>query len=224
VARALTADGTMMFGVPTMYDRLAGDAERDPAVGGARLLVSGSAPLPAADHRRIARATGQEIVVRYGMSETLMNTSVRASGDRRPGYVGEPLRGVEVRLVDGDGGTIEARDDETIGELTVRGPNLLTEYLNRPDATAEAVRDGWFHTGDMATRSSDGYIRIVGRRTTDIIKTRGYKIGAGEIEAALLDVPGCPRWRSRASPTPTSASESSPGWCRRPAAPRRRRS
>jgi malonyl-CoA/methylmalonyl-CoA synthetase len=190
----LAADATMMFGVPTMYHRLAADAERDPgigrAVGSARVLVSGSAALPASDHARLERLTGQRIVERYGMSETLMNTAVRFDGDRRPGTVGPPLDGVDIRLVDDDGAPIEVADDETVGEIQVRGPNLFLEYLNRPDATAEVMRDGWFATGDMATRAPDGYLRIVGRRATDLIKSGGYKIGAGEIESALLEHPG----------------------------------
>jgi malonyl-CoA/methylmalonyl-CoA synthetase len=190
-AAALGDDATMLFAVPTMYHRLASEAENDPEVArgfaSARLLVSGSAALPAADHERIERLTGQRIAERYGMTETLMNTGVRASGERRPGYVGPPLEGVELRLVDDDGNAIETADDETIGEIHVRGPNLFLEYLNRPDATAEAVVDGWFKTGDLATRAPDGYIRIVGRRATDLIKSGGFKIGAGEIEGALLE-------------------------------------
>ena len=124
------------------------------------------------------------------MTETLMNCAVRAAGDRRPGTVGPPLDGVDVRLIDEDGTTIGVSDDQTVGEILVRGPNLFLEYLNRPDATAEAVRDGWFHTGDVAVRAPDGYIRIVGRRSVDLIKSGGYKIGAGEIENALLEHPG----------------------------------
>ncbi|HEV2781443.1 MAG TPA: acyl-CoA synthetase [Actinophytocola sp.] len=192
VAGALHRDGTMVFGVPTMYHRLAEDCERDAelaaAVGRARLLVSGSAALPATDHARIARATGQRVVERYGMTETLMNTSVRASGERRPGTVGPPLDGVELRLVTDDGTRVAKR--EAIGEIEVRGPNLFLGYLNRPDATASVMRDGWFRTGDMAVLEPDGYLRIVGRRATDLIKSGGYKIGAGEIENALLEHPG----------------------------------
>ena len=194
VAAELGGPATMLFGVPTMYHRLAADAERDPqiarGVGQARILVSGSAALPATEHARVERLTGQRIVERYGMSETLMNTAIRAAGDRRAGYVGPPLDGVELRLLDDSGAPIDASDDETIGEIAVRGPNLFLEYLNRPDATAEVMRDGWFATGDVATRAPDGYIRIVGRRATDLIKSGGYKIGAGEIEGALLEHPG----------------------------------
>ncbi|HEX2106025.1 MAG TPA: acyl-CoA synthetase [Solirubrobacteraceae bacterium] len=195
MAAELAGEATMMFGVPTMYHRLAADAERDPdigrAVARARVLVSGSAALPASEHARLERLTGQKVVERYGMSETLMNTAVRVDGDRRPGTVGPPLEGVEIRLVDDEGAPIEASDDETVGEIQVRGPNLFLEYLNRPDATAEVMKDGgWFATGDMATRAPDGYLRIVGRRATDLIKSGGYKIGAGEIESVLLEHPG----------------------------------
>jgi malonyl-CoA/methylmalonyl-CoA synthetase len=193
-ARELAGEATMMFGVPTMYHRIAGEVAENPelakAFGHARLLVSGSAALPVHDHQRITAATGQQVVERYGMTETLMNTSVRADGERKPGTVGVPLRGVEVRLVEDSGAIITGSDGETVGEIQVRGPNLFTEYLNRPDATAEVFTDGWFRTGDMATRDADGYLRIVGRKATDLIKSGGYKIGAGEIENALLEHPG----------------------------------
>ncbi|MGV9450878.1 acyl-CoA synthetase [Streptomyces sp. NPDC003635] len=195
VTRELNDGATMLFGVPTMYHRLAqalpGDPELAGALGGARLLVSGSAALPVHDHERIATATGRRVIERYGMTETLMNTSIRADGEARPGTVGLPLPGVELRLVEEDGAPVEAYDGETVGEIQVRGPNLFTEYLNRPDATAEAfTADGWFRTGDMAVREADGYVRIVGRKATDLIKSGGYKIGAGEIENALLEHPG----------------------------------
>ncbi|MFF4078428.1 acyl-CoA synthetase [Streptomyces sp. NPDC001777] len=196
VARELSSGGTMLFGVPTMYHRLAealdgaapGADALAKALAGARLLVSGSAALPVHDHERIAAATGRRVIERYGMTETLMNTGVRADGEPRPGTVGAPLRGVELRLVEEDG-TVLA-DPGAIGEIQVRGPNLFIGYLNRPDATAAALTaDGWFRTGDMATRDPDGYVRIVGRKATDLIKSGGYKIGAGEIENALLDHP-----------------------------------
>ncbi|MGW2044746.1 acyl-CoA synthetase [Streptomyces sp. NPDC001858] len=195
VARELNAGATMLFGVPTMYHRIAQDLPEQPelaaALGGARLLVSGSAALPVHDHERIRAATGRRVIERYGMTETLMNTSVRADGEARAGTVGVPLPGVELRLVEEDGTVVTAYDGESVGEIQVRGPNLFTEYLNRPDATAAAfTADGWFRTGDVAVRDPDGYVRIVGRKATDLIKSGGYKIGAGEIENALLEHPG----------------------------------
>ncbi|MFJ4687993.1 acyl-CoA synthetase [Streptomyces sp. NPDC088789] len=195
VARELGGGATMLFGVPTMYHRIAEALPGDPALvkalAGARLLVSGSAALPVHDHERIAAATGRRVIERYGMTETLMNTSVRADGEARPGTVGVPLPGVELRLAGDDGVSVAAFDGESVGEIQLRGPNLFTEYLNRPDATADAfTADGWFRTGDMAVRDPDGYVRIVGRKATDLIKSGGYKIGAGEIENALLEHPG----------------------------------
>ncbi|WP_098027081.1 acyl-CoA synthetase [Streptomyces sp. st115] len=199
VARELGSGGTMLFGVPTMYHRLAevldapaGTAERDALAGAlasARLLVSGSAALPVHDHERIAAATGRRVIERYGMTETLMNTGIRADGVPRPGTVGPPLAGVELRLVEEDGTVLDAAG--AIGEIQVRGPNLFTGYLNRPDATAAAhTADGWFRTGDVGTVDTDGYVAIVGRKATDLIKSGGYKIGAGEIENVLLAHPG----------------------------------
>jgi malonyl-CoA/methylmalonyl-CoA synthetase len=192
-AAALRGGATMLFGVPTMYHRLAADAEGDPeiaaALGAARLLVSGSAALPAAEHERLRRLTGQRVVERYGMTETLITTSTRVDGDRRPGSVGLPLAGVELRLLDDDGAEVAAGDASTIGEIAVRGDQLFLGYLNRPDATEQTMRDGWFLTGDLATRDADGGLRIVGRRATDLIKSGGFKIGAGEIEGALLEHP-----------------------------------
>ncbi|WJV48993.1 acyl-CoA synthetase [Streptomyces flavofungini] len=195
VARELATGGTMLFGVPTMYHRIAEALPDEPelvkALSGARLLVSGSAALPVHDHERIASATGRRVVERYGMTETLMNTSVRADGEPRAGTVGVPLPGVELRLVD-EADTEIPRDagPEAVGEIQVRGPNLFTSYLNRPDATEAAFASGgWFRTGDMAVRDADGYVRIVGRKATDLIKSGGYKIGAGEIENALLEHP-----------------------------------
>ncbi|WP_369144081.1 acyl-CoA synthetase [Streptomyces sp. R44] len=194
VRRELGDGGTMLFGVPTMYHRIAdaldGDARLTGALARARLLVSGSAALPVHDHERITAATGRTVVERYGMTETLMNTSVRPGGEPRPGTVGTPLAGVDLRLVDEDGSVLAELDGESVGEVQVRGPNLFSGYLNRPDATAAAFDGDWFRTGDMAVREADGGVRLVGRKATDLIKSGGYKIGAGEIENALLDHPG----------------------------------
>ena len=181
----------MLFAVPTMYTRLASAAEESSEIAAslarARLLVSGSAALPAREHRRIEDVCGQRVVERYGLTETLMNCAVAVTGDRRAGYVGPALPGVDVRLIDDDGAPVAVDDATTIGEVHVRGPNVFSGYLNRPDATAEAIVDGWFNTGDLATRDGDGYVKLVGRRATDLIKTGGYKVGAGEVEGALLE-------------------------------------
>jgi malonyl-CoA/methylmalonyl-CoA synthetase len=194
VAKELAGAATMLFGVPTMYHRLADAAERDPqvaaALGRARLLVSGSAALSVRDHDRIAAATGQHVVQRYGMTESLITCAVRADGPRRAATVGPPLEPVALRLVDDHGGILELWDDETVGEIEVAGPTLFQGYLNRLDATAEVMNDGWLRTGDLATRGADGYLRLVGRRSTDLISSGGYRIGAGEVENALLEHPG----------------------------------
>jgi len=194
VATALEGPRRVLYAVPTMYRRLIDAAERDPAVQRglqtARLLVSGSAALPAREHARIEAVTGQRVCERYGLSETLVNTAVRHDGERRPGYVGLPLAGVEVKLVDDARVTLAVRDDSTLGEIAVRGRNVFLGYLNRPEATLEVLdSEGWFYTGDLGTVAADGYLRIVGRKATDLIKTGGFKVGAGEIEAALLEHP-----------------------------------
>jgi malonyl-CoA/methylmalonyl-CoA synthetase len=192
LANQLAAESrAMLFAVPTMYHRLCEAAEQTPAVAaamrGARLLVSGSAPLPEREHRRIEALAGQRPIERYGLTETLIICSTRHDGDRRAGHVGPPLDGLEVKLVD-DARAIVT--DDAIGEVAVRGPNVFAGYLDRDDAT-RAVLDaaGWFYTGDLATRSADGQLKIVGRRSTDIIKCGGFKVGAGEVEAALLEHP-----------------------------------
>ncbi len=184
---------TMLFAVPTMHHRLCDAAEHTPAIGdalrGARVLVSGSAALPAREFQRIERLTGHRVIERYGMTETLINCSSRAGGDRRPGFVGAPLDGLELRLVDDDRKPID-EGDGAIGEVAVRGPNVFAGYLDREDATRAVLdADGWFYTGDLATRAADGQLQIVGRRSTDIIKCGGFKVGAGEVEAALLEHP-----------------------------------
>jgi len=191
---ALGGEGSMLFAVPTMLHRLADAAEADrtlvAGLRAARLLVSGSAGLPVREHRRLERLSGRGVHERYGLTETLINCGVSAAGDPQPGYVGPPLPGVELKLVDDERRELDAHDDETLGEVAVRGPSVFAGYLNRPDATA-AVRDadGWFYTGDLAARRADGAIRIVGRRSVDLIKTGGYKVGAGEVEACLLEDP-----------------------------------
>ncbi len=193
VCDAMGRGGTMLFGVPTMYHRLAEHGEANPQdarrLSRARLLVSGSAALPVRTNDRLVRLLGQRAVERYGLTETIIDTAVRHDGPRTPGTVGPPLPGIELRLVDERRRPLAAGPD-VVGEVAVRGPNVFAGYLNRPEATAAAMdAAGFFYTGDVATLTAEGEVRIVGRRATDLIKTGGYKVGAGEVEAALMEHP-----------------------------------
>ena len=176
--------------MPTVWSRVIGDLDAALALSSARLLVSGSATLPVPVFDELARLTGIRPVERYGSTESLITLSTLVDGERRPGWVGLPLAGVQSRLVDDDGAPV-AHDGETIGRLQVQGPMMFDGYLNRPDATADAFdADGWYRTGDVAVIDGDGMHRIVGRESVDLIKSGGYRIGAGEVEAALLGHPG----------------------------------
>ena len=180
------AGASMYFGVPTVWHRIARDPDAARSLTGARLLVSGSAPLPVPVFERLRELTGQEVAERYGMTETLITVAVRADRAREAGTVGWPVRGLRTRLRDEHGEPV-AHDGQSVGRLQVQGPTLFDGYLGRPDATAEAwTEDGWFVTGDVATIGGDGRHRIVGRESVDLIKTGGFRVGAGEVEAALL--------------------------------------
>jgi len=180
------ARGSMYFGVPTVWSRIVGDQNAAKALAPARLLVSGSAPLPVPVFDELVRLTGHAPVERYGSTEALIALSTLADGERRPGWVGLPLAGVSSRLVDDDGAEV-SHDGETIGRLQIRSPMLFDGYLNRPEATADVFdADGWYRTGDVAVVDGSGMHRIVGRESVDLIKSGGFRVGAGEIETALL--------------------------------------
>lgn len=184
------AAGSLYFGVPTVWSRVVADPSCARALSSARLLVSGSAALPVPVFDALKVHTGHAPVERYGCTETLITVSTRADGERRPGWVGFPLDGMVTRLVAEDGSPV-AHDGETIGGLQVRTPTMFDGYLNRPDATAAAFdTGGWYRTGDVAVIDPGGMHRIVGRESVDLIKTGGYRVGAGEIETALLGHPG----------------------------------
>lgn len=187
--RYAATPGTMYFGVPTIWSRIAANPEAARALAPARLLVSGSAPLPAPVFEAVKALTGQAPVERYGMTETMITLSARADGERRAGWVGLPVEGASTR-VRTETGELVPDDGETIGRLEVRGPMLFDGYLGQPETTAKSfTEDGWFVTGDMAVRDGTGFHRIVGRESVDLIKSGGYRIGAGEIEASLLARP-----------------------------------
>ncbi|TDZ97677.1 acyl-CoA synthetase [Mycobacteroides salmoniphilum] len=182
--------GTMYFGVPTVWSRVVADESCACALSSARLLVSGSAPLPVPVFDGLRRLTGHAPIERYGATETVITLSTRADGERRAGWVGHPLTGVRTRLLNEDG-TAAPHDGETVGQLQVQGPTLFSGYLNLPEKTAEVLtEDGWYRTGDVAVVDGGGMHRIVGRESVDLIKSGGYRIGAGEIETVLLGHPG----------------------------------
>jgi malonyl-CoA/methylmalonyl-CoA synthetase len=220
---------TLFFGVPTMFHRLAAspflaDLAR------LRLAVSGSAPLPVDLHEAIRAGSGQVVLERYGMTETGMLASNPYQGPRRPGTVGLPLPGVELRLAEQPSG---------VAEVQVRGPNVVRAYLDNPTATADAYTvDGWFRTGDLGTLDPDGYLRISGR-AKELIITGGFNVYPGEVEDILRRHPGVadaaavgepsPEWGETVIAYVVPAGSAGPGltedlvrWCEQRLAPYKR--
>lgn len=187
-ADAADGGGSLFFGVPTVWGRVCAEPTAAERLRRARLLVSGSAALPVPVFAELQRLTGHSPVERYGMTESLITLSARADGERRPGWVGVAIAGVDTRLVDEQGAMV-AHDGETIGELHVAGSTMFDGYLGKPDATAACYDGEWFRTGDAAVIDAGGFHRIVGRQSQDIIKTGGFKVGAGEVESVLLGHP-----------------------------------
>ena len=197
--RLASGDITLFMSVPTVYARLIRAWEEaaplvrerwSEGAAGLRLMVSGSAALPASTLERWRKITGQTLLERYGMTEIGMALSNPLHGERRPGHVGLPLPGVELRLVDDRGHPVAPRGGASgrsasiraDGEIEVRGPQIFREYWRRPAETADAFRSGWFRTGDQACVGEGGYYRILGRRDVDIVKTGGLKVSALEVE------------------------------------------
>lgn len=194
--RLARGEATLYMAVPTVYRRLIDSWEEADAdsraawsagAGACRLMVSGSAALPVRILERWEELTGQRLLERYGMTEIGMALSNPLVGERRPGHVGLPLPGVDVRLVDEEGLTLAEGEP---GQIQVRGPTVFETYWRRPDETKEAFTDdGWFRTGDQAV-VEDGSYRILGRSSVDILKTGGEKISALEIEDVLRGLEG----------------------------------
>ncbi len=191
--RFARGDITLFMAVPTVFVRLlrawdeADPEDRERWSEGARkmrLMVSGSAALPISVLERWREVTGQVLLERYGMTEIGMGLSNPLRGERRPGHVGQPLPAVEIRRVDDEG--VMVSDPGVPGELEVRGPGVFSEYWRRPEETAQAFRDDWFRTGDLAVEE-DGYYRLLGRLSVDIIKTSGYKVSALQVEETLRE-------------------------------------
>ena len=185
---------TLFMAVPTIYVKLiaaweAASPERRRVLSQAcsrlRLMVSGSAALPASTLQRWKEISGHTLLERYGMTEIGMALSNPLRGERVPGSVGQPLPGVEVQLVGENGQPVASGES---GEIEARGSGVFAEYWGKPEATRAAFRDGWFRTGDMACVVNGGY-RILGRTSIDILKTGGHKVSALEIEEVLRQHP-----------------------------------
>jgi malonyl-CoA/methylmalonyl-CoA synthetase len=190
-AAAVLADfarATTLMGVPTFYTRLLDMPKLTKKAGaGMRLFISGSAPLLAETHVQWQESTGKAILERYGMTETCMNTSNPYDGPRKPGTVGLPLPGVEVRIVDENANTVPNGE---IGGIEVRGPNVFKGYWRMPEKTAAELReDGFFITGDVGMIDEDGYVSIIGR-SKDLIISGGFNIYPKEIELVVDEVDG----------------------------------
>ena len=185
---------SLFMAVPTIYARLVQAWNAAPpdrrqsltkACAGLRLMVSGSAALPVQTLEEWEDISGHRLLERYGMTEIGMALSNPLHGERRPGYVGTPLPGVDLRLVDEDN---QPATPGSPGEIQVQGPCVFTEYWGKPEATAAEFVDGWFKTGDIAVLE-DGAYRILGRNSVDIIKTGGFKVSALEVEDVLREHP-----------------------------------
>lgn len=227
MAQELSAGATMLFGVPTMYHRIAETLPTDPelakALGRARLLVSGSAALPVHDHERIAAATGRRVIERYGMTETLMNTSVRADGEPRAGAVGLPLPGVELRLVEDDGTpsphTTASRSARSRYAARTSSPSTSTAPTRPPPRsppTAGSAPATWPSATPTATYASSA------ARPPTSSRAAATRSARARSRTRSWNTPGYGKPPSRANRTPTSANAWSPGSSRRTRSPRPR--
>lgn len=185
----------VFMAVPTIYFKLISEWENLPkeeqekltqAMEKFRLMISGSAALPVSVMEKWKEISGHYLLERYGMTEIGMAVSNPYEGERRAGHIGQPLPGVELCLLDDDGKLVNKGEP---GEIHIKGPSVFKEYWGKPEATAKSFNhDGWFKTGDIAVLD-DGYYRILGRDSIDIIKSGGYKISALEIEEVLRKHP-----------------------------------
>jgi malonyl-CoA/methylmalonyl-CoA synthetase len=189
-ALQLLSEVTVFMGVPTHYTRLLQEPGLDqPTTRGMRLFVSGSAPLLPETHQEFFRRTGHHVLERYGMTETLMNTSNPYDGDRVPGSVGPSLPGVGIRVINPESGAVELTPD-AVGTLEIKGPNVFAGYWQDEVKTrSEFTDDGWFKTGDLGRIDRNGYIHIVGR-VKDLVISGGYNVYPKEVETELDAIPG----------------------------------
>ena len=176
---------TVFEGVPTMFAAML-HCEQRPNTASLRLCASGGAAMPVEVMRAFEAEFSCEVLEGYGLSETSPVASFNhPDRERKPGSIGTPVEGVEFKLVDDDGDEVAAGD---VGEIAIRGHNVMKGYWRRPDATEQAIRDGWFHTGDMARADDDGFYFIVDRKK-DMIIRGGYNVYPREIEEVLYEHP-----------------------------------
>ncbi|WP_275559839.1 AMP-binding protein [Streptomyces sp. 5-6(2022)] len=186
-------DITFFVGVPTMYWGLLGaltdDIDVDCIAHALHIAVSGGASLPVEIIKQFQDRFHVKILEGYGLSETSPVTTFSDLGRAaRPGSIGTPVWGVEVKLIGEDGNTIDGHGEDKVGEIAIRGHNVMKGYHNRPEPTAEAMKDGWFRTGDLARRDGDGHYYIVDR-VKDMIIRSGFNVYPREIEEVLMTHP-----------------------------------
>ncbi len=190
--RLMDSEGVTFFaGVPTMYWGLLGalsdDVDVEKIAGNLRRAISGGSSLPVEIIQQVKARFGVQILEGYGLSETSPVATFSTLGSEpRPGSIGTPIWGVEVKLVDQDWNTVDEPD--TVGEITIRGHNIMKGYYKRPDETAEVVRDGWFRSGDLARRDEDGHYYIVDR-AKDMVLRGGFNVYPREVEEVLMTHP-----------------------------------
>jgi long-chain acyl-CoA synthetase len=181
-------DGVTVFqGVPTMFTAmLHEDSKDDVDVASLRVCISGGSAMPVEVMRGFEEQFGCKVLEGYGLSETSPVASFNhPDKERKPGSIGTPIEGVEMKLVDDDGNDVEAGE---VGEIVIKGHNIMKGYWNRPDATEEAIKDGWFYSGDMGKVDEDGYFSIVDRKKELIIRG-GYNVYPREVEEVLYEHP-----------------------------------
>jgi long-chain acyl-CoA synthetase len=197
---------SIFCGVPAMYVALINRTDiREHKLNSIRVCVSGASPLPIQVQKRFEELTGGRLVEGYGLTEASPVTHVNPidePGKNRSGSIGIPISDTDARIVDVDTGTINLSPGE-VGELVVRGPQIMLGYWNDATETRLVLRNGWLHTGDIATMDSDGYFRIVDRKK-DIINVSGFKVWPREVEEVLHEHPAVKNCAAVAAPDPTS--------------------
>ena len=177
---------TVFEGVPTMYAAMLHSPEAAADMTSLRTCITGGSAMPVEILKAFEKEFGCAVLEGYGLSETSPVASFNQPGrPRKPGTIGFVVRGCEMRIVDDEGNDVP---DGTPGEIAIRGENVMKGYWNRPDATAEAIPDGWFRSGDIATRDADGYYTIVDRKK-DLIIRGGYNVYPREVEEILYEHP-----------------------------------